>query len=168
MSLPTTNSVVSKVFLVKKLNSIGFSKKSIFTDLLKRKKFDGFLNKYEEPLNLIVCDIEDDFRKFIKQNRKLIMLEELKILEEKSKKDIEKARKELESEPNEPVEGVEEDIESDVEPDVSDKEESSELEKYKAEIDFLNEQLLEKNDEIKKLKKLNFSLTKKLNLCGKK
>jgi hypothetical protein len=180
MSSETTRSFINKVFLAKKLKHVGFTRKSIFNNLLKEGRFDKFLSQHEENLNNVISHVEIDLREFIKKHKKTIAKEEILLKEEKLRKEIERAKKDLEdsdsdSDSDEESTGFkqkiidEDEVLSDQEPErvtkISEEDfyfMKNDNESMKEEIECLKERLLEKDNEISKLKKRNFTLNKKL------
>jgi hypothetical protein len=178
MSSETTRSFINKVFLAKKLKHVGFTRKSIFNNLLKEGRFDKFLSQHEENLNNVISHVEIDLREFIKKHKKTIAKEEILLKEEKLRKEIERAKKDLEdsdSDSDDESTGFkqkiidEDEVLSDQEPErvtkISEEDfyfMKNDNESMKEEIECLKERLLEKDNEISKLKKRNFTLNKKL------
>jgi hypothetical protein len=183
MSSETTRSFINKVFLAKKLKHVGFTRKSIFNNLLKEGRFDKFLSQHEENLNNVISHVEIDLREFIKKHKKTIAKEEILLKEEKLRKEIEKAKKDLEDSDSDSEDEFsvkestgfkqkiidEDEVLSDQEPErvtkISEEDfyfMKNDNESMKEEIECLKEQLLEKDNEISKLKKRNFTLNKKL------
>lgn len=171
-----TKNIVNKVFLAKRLKIIGFSKKGIFVNLLKNGSFNELFFPHENELADIMREIEIKLKNFVKENRKVIIKQELLSSEEKAKKEMNKIRSEIQKlEEPEKIEEVNSDQELDslVKVDVTKKSDSSTKEESKEisndessdELEYLKQQLKEKDEEIEKLKKLNFSLNKKLKNC---
>lgn len=188
-SCELTKGYINKVLLAKELKGVGFSRKSIFNNLIKAGKFDKFLVQHEEQLQDIKEKVKIDLRAYVKKHKKTMAKEEIKLIEEKQRKELEKLKREAEEEtsgseeenetpsnknkiPPPVSKSIYEDIESDQEPSRRQTQEESKDEKIynlendneslKEEIEFLKNQLKERDEEIVKLKKRNFTLKRKL------
>ncbi len=82
-----THTILSKTFLVKDVRELGYKSKTLFTALLKEGEFDEICEKYDDPLDEIMCDLKEDLKSYNKKNKQNMNLKEMTIRRNKNKAD---------------------------------------------------------------------------------